>query len=83
MVLAIQYRINAGLLLLVTLLTPGITLVAMEATVEKELQEFDAEVLDPGHTHLGPGLIDRALENNYDAWREEANRRYGLDWLVA
>jgi hypothetical protein len=83
MAIAIRTRVCAGLLSLAVVLVPGIALGDFEATVKPELSEFDADRRDPGHTHLGRGLIDRALENNYDAWREEANESLGLDWAVA
>jgi hypothetical protein len=75
-------NICARSLFMVILLAPGLTMADMGANVIEELDEFDTELQEPGYTHLGRGFLDRGLEG-YDALREKANDRHGLDWFIA
>lgn len=60
---------------------PG-ALANFEPTIEKELEEQDQEREEGGHTHLGRGVFDIALEP-YDVLRERAKASLGLDWFAA
>jgi hypothetical protein len=74
--------VGAGVLSLATLLLPTIALGDMGADVREELKEFDTELEEPGHSHLGRGFLDRGLEG-YDALRDKANEKHDLDWYIA
>lgn len=72
------------LLIAVAVVLPGAALADFEADVEAELGGIDQEEQKGGHTHLGRGPVDWALDKSgYDALREKAREKLGLDWLVA
>lgn len=66
----------------VLLFSPGIALCEFNPDIEQVREQFYRDLREPGHSHLGRGLLDRALEG-YDGLREKAKDRFGLDWLVA
>lgn len=72
------------LLIAVVLVLPGTALAAVDADIEGELEDFEREQKEGGYTHLGRGPVDWALDKSgYDALREKANEKLGLDWLIA
>jgi hypothetical protein len=72
------------LALAVALVLPGIALAVVDTDVEGVLEDFEQEQKVSGHVHLGRGPVDWALDKSgYDALREKANEKLGLDWLIA
>lgn len=72
------------LLVSAVLVLPGTALATVDADVEGELEDFEQEQKIGGHVHLGRGPVDWALDKSgYDALREKANEKLGLDWLIA
>ena len=69
-----------GVCFVFILFVPGLAIGDVSPDVRGDLEEFNSELRESGHTHFGRGLLDRGLEG-YDKLRSVANES-GFDWSV-